>query len=290
MSAIGAAVAAGLSNFFFKQAAVRKYNAELFSLYGAVVSFCVLATIVIFRYDWSMAFGLVGGLVFIGGFIASLTNIFKVYALRFIDSTIYFPLYKLIAPALSICVGVVFFGEAFSRVEWFGMLLGLLVPLLLITKIENGRQTYLLAGLGLVLLTGMFSAASASFMKLGSDVMIPTLVVMTLMSFGLSVGTLSVIVLKKGIGRLFVVLMLETSKGLVMGSLWRAGLIGVSMLFTLHAYISGGTLAIVQTIHSMYILIPIVLAIVIYNEHWNLQKVIAIVLSISSLAFLGGLS
>ena len=55
----------------------------------------------------------------------------------------------------------------------------------------------------------------------------------------------------------------------------------------LFAFSVGGTLAVVQTIHSMYILIPIVLAIIFYNEYWNLQKAAAIVLSVVSLAFLG---
>jgi len=34
-------------------------------------------------------------------------------------------------------------------------------------------------------------------------------------------------------------------------------------------------------------LIPIVLAVIFYNEHWNWQKAAAIGLSIVSLAFLG---
>jgi uncharacterized membrane protein len=55
----------------------------------------------------------------------------------------------------------------------------------------------------------------------------------------------------------------------------------------LFAFSEGGSLSVVQTIHSMYILIPIVLAVIFFKEHMNWQKVVAIVFSVVSLAFLG---
>jgi uncharacterized membrane protein len=57
------------------------------------------------------------------------------------------------------------------------------------------------------------------------------------------------------------------------------------MFFIFYAYGNGGTLGVVQTINSMYILIPIVLAIYFYKEHWNAQKMLAVVLSVVALAF-----
>jgi len=45
------------------------------------------------------------------------------------------------------------------------------------------------------------------------------------------------------------------------------------------------SLAISYTINSFYILIPIILSILIYKEHMNLRKGIAIVLSLLAIIF-----
>ena len=95
------------------------------------------------------------------------------------------------------------------------------------------------------------------------------------------------IVYKKGIRKIFYTIKEDTSAGLLWVSTMRAVLITIGLALMVYAFETGGPLAIVQTIHSMYILIPIVLAIIFYNEHWNLQKVVAIVLSVAALALLG---
>lgn len=285
LAAVGGAVFAGVSNFYFKQAAARGYSAELFSLYGGLISI-VLVLALLLVYPTDIKNGWVVLVAFFGGCIAGNTNIFKVLALRYIDSTIYFPIYKLIAPALAIFFGLVFFAEEFSNVEWVGMVLGLLVPLMLITPSEHGRQNNLLLGLVLVVLTGFTSATSAALNKFATDSGMAVLAVLLFASAGIFVGTLGHMVQKKGIRSIKHTVVTETAKGLLLGATLRAVLISVSLGLMLYAYALGGTLAIVQTIHSMYILIPIVLAIIFYNEHWNVPKIVAIVLSVAALALL----
>jgi len=51
----------------------------------------------------------------------------------------------------------------------------------------------------------------------------------------------------------------------------------------LYAFAFNGPLAVVYTIHSLYILIPIILSIIFFNEHWNTRKVIAIVASVAAI-------
>ena len=286
-AAVGSAVFAGFSNVYFKTAAAKGYVAEVFSFWGSVITLLLIGAVYVFipeplfGYDW------VAFIVLAGGFVAAFTGIMKVYALRYIDTTIYFPLYKLVAPTLAIVFGVLWFGERFSTLEWAGMFMGLLIPLLLITKAGDHRQNNLFLGLVLVLVTGVFSAGSAALNKYGIDSGIPILVVFGYMSVGLFVGNLASIAYKGGLLNLYNKIKSDTSEGLLFAGGMRALLISISVGFSLFAYASGGTLAVVQTIHSMYILIPIVLAIIFYNEHWNLQKVAAIVLSVGALALLG---
>ena len=74
---------------------------------------------------------------------------------------------------------------------------------------------------------------------------------------------------------------------MVVISCGRGALLVLSLGSGLYALSYGGPVAIVYTVTAMYILIPIVLAIIFYNEHWNTQKVIAIIISVAALALLG---
>jgi len=287
ISAVLGAIFAGFSNFFFKVAASRGYNAEVFSLYGGL-SGTILTGSIIFFIDTSLFnFNFFTGIVLLTGMVASLANIIKVYALRHIDSTIFFPLFKLLSPALAIIFGIIWFSESFSALEWTGMIIGLIVPLLLITKVENRRQNDLKAGLILVVIISLISAVAAAMNKFAIDSDVYVMSGLFYTSFGVFLGTIITIIHKKGIGSLIKHVHDDTSFELLFYTSLRSTLTNLSFGLTLYAFSQNGTLGIVQTVHSMYILIPIVLSIIFYKEHWNLQKAIAIVLSVLSLTLLG---
>jgi len=287
ISAVMGAIFAGLSNFLFKIAASRGYNPEVFSLYGGLAATILTALVVIFTNPSLFQFSRFAAIMLFAGMIASIGGIIKVYALRHIDSTIYFPLFKLLSPALAIAIGIIWFSEHFSFVEWVGMSIGLTVPLLLITKTENGRQNNLKAGLIMVVLTAFISAIVAAMNKFAIDAEISVITGIFYSSFGVLLGTIGTIVYKKGVRSLVKHVYTDTNSKLIIYASLRALLINISFAFILYAYAKDGTLGIVQTVHSMYILIPIVLSIIFYNEHWNLRKAIAIVISVLSLALLG---
>jgi drug/metabolite transporter (DMT)-like permease len=287
IAAVIGAIFAGLSNFIYKIAASRNYNAEVFSLYGGLAATLLTSSVVLFIDPGLFHFSLFTAIMFGAGMLAALGGILKIYALRHIDSTIFFPLFKLLSPALAIGIGIVWFAESFSLLEWSGMLIGLTVPLLLINKSENRRQNNLKAGLIMIILTALFSATSSALSKFSIDAEINVFTGLFYSSFGVLIGTACTIVYKKGIGYLLKHLPTDSTGKLIAYAALRALLINVSFGFILYAYASGGTLGIVQTVHSMYILIPIVLSIIFYNEHWNFQKAVAITLSVLSLALLG---
>ena len=286
-AAVGSAVFAGLSNTYFKVAARQGYNAEVFSLYGVLLTVAIVSLSYVLLPSPMLGYGVAPFLVLFGGFIASFTGILKVFSLRYIDTTIYFPLFKLLAPLLAIIIGVTVFEESFSQIEWIGLALGLLIPLLLITKSENSRQQNLMMGLLLVLITGTFSAITAALSKFAIDLDVPIVVTYLYLAIGLLAGNICAIVYKSGVPNFLVMIRRETSRPMLIAGSMRALLISVSVFLTLYAFAEGGPLAIVQTVHSMYILIPIVFAIIFYGEHWNAQKVGAIVLSVAALGLLG---
>ncbi len=285
--AVGGAVVSGISNFFFKVAAKNECNAELYILYSSLTSMVITTTLLVVWPQQLFGFGWIAFVVFVAGMTSALAGSLKVYALRYIDSTLYFPLFKLIVPALAICIGVTFFEESFSAIEWTGLIVGLLVPLMLINRSENSRQENLRMGLLLILITGILSTITAVAAKYAIVAEVPVNTTLLLTVLGISLGAVFLIVRKNGVRKIPVLIKEETTSLLVKIAVLRSTFIVTGVWAMLYAYSLGGTLSVVQTIHSMYILIPIVLAIIFYNEHWNLQKAAAIALSVVSLAFLG---
>jgi len=252
-----------------------------------VVSILIAGGLVSFWQEPIGGFGVVALILLLSGFISAASGSLKVYALRYIDSTIYFPLFKLLTPALAIVAGVTLFAESFSAIEWMGLGVGLLVPLMLISPAENTRQQNLAMGLLLVLITGLLSALTAVAGKYAIDMDVPVLTTLLLTVIGLGIGSIGLMICKRGIRGISALIRTESSPLLVKTATARAILISFGVWAMLFALSTGGTLSAVQTIHSMYILIPIILAIIFYNEHWNWQKGVAIGLSVVSLAFLG---
>jgi drug/metabolite transporter (DMT)-like permease len=279
---------AGVSNFIFKLVAKNNLDSEIFSLAGGVTSILFLVPLV-FLFDTFYVENVVAVLImFVASIAAAFIGVWKVYALRFIDTTIYFPLFKLLSPLVAILLGVLLFSESFSGYEWFGLGLGLAVPLLLITKSEKGRQNNLLYGLLLVGVTGTLSAAVAAAHKWATDLSANAITLTLVASVGIIFGSFLAMVIKRGISAgINHIQTVEQKKKIIIWATIRSVVVSSSVVLILYAYTLGGSLAIVHTIHSMYILIPIILAIIFYNEHWNWQKAVAIGLSVVSLAFLG---
>jgi drug/metabolite transporter (DMT)-like permease len=286
--AIGGMVLAGISNFIFKLVAKNNLDSEIFSLVGGVTSILFLVPLV-FLFDTFYVENVLAVLIiFVASIVAAFIGVWKVYALRFIDTTIYFPLFKLLSPLVAILLGVLLFSESFSGYEWFGLGLGLAVPLLLITKSEKGRQNNLLYGLLLVGVTGTLSAAVAAAHKWATDLSANAITLTLVASVGIIFGSFLAMVIKRGISAgINHIQTVEQKKKIIIWATIRSVVVSSSVVLILYAYTLGGSLAIVHTIHSMYILIPIILSIIFYNEHWNWQKAVAIGLSVVSLAFLG---
>ncbi len=276
---------AGGASFLQKVAMEREYNSMLVSSLGMLASSLISITIVSFTTGFS---GWTAGLV-IGSLVGAtyfIQSVLRLESLRNIDTAIFFPLYKTAAPIVAMVLGVIFFNEWFTKIEMFGLLVGLLVPLLLLHKSEGSRQKDLTKGIMFLLLAAVLAGVSSAIAKHGAT-LLSTIFLFMAVSDGLggAIG-MSTFLTKEGNSvkkfikqvrnRRFISLM-------VISSFFQFG--GYASL--LYAFKFGGSLAIVYTINSFYILIPIVLSIIIYKEHWNTRKAFAIGLSIVALAFLG---
>ncbi len=213
-----------------------------------------------------------------------LGSVSRLESLNFIDTAIFFPLYKTVGPLLTLLFGFLFFHEWFTLKELFGLALGITVPLFLIHKSEKNRQKNLWLGLFFMVVAAFFASVSTTISKYGAEILGNIFVFIAISEL---VGSISGIILYKmqtnkkhksvfgNINKQFVLLLFVTS---VFGF--------GGYLNLLLAYKHGGPLAAVYTINSFYILVPIVLSIIFYKEHWSPRKAVAILLSITSAVFL----
>ena len=276
----------GLANFFFKMAARKGYDSESFQTYGGLFSIVYIFPIT-FIFSTFAINPLALLISFLAGAVAAGGGVGKVYALRYIDTTIFFPLFKLLSPLIAIGLGLVLFSESYTVLEWAGLLAGLLVPLLLITKAENKRQHNLSLGLALVFVTGVISAGSAAANNIAIDIAPLVLPNLAAASLGVAVGGILIICYRHGITYAYSHIRSHSSPELMKWALLRSVLVSTSLGLVLYAYGAGGGLAVVHTVLSLYIVITILLSIIFYNEHWNLQKILAVVLSVVALGLLG---
>lgn len=279
-------VLAGISNFGFKIAAKNGYDAQTFTFYGGVVSVLFAGVGLLLLRPDSVHTNTLIVITLVAGVAASQGGALKVIALRYIDTTIFFPLFKLLSPLLAVVFGIIFFAEQFNLKEWAGIAVSLSVPLLLISRIEHNRQNNMMMGLILVVIISGVSAVAAALNKYVIDAGMNEWVTLWYASWGIFMGTLMMIAFNLRRMPLQHVIA-HTTKNLVQAAVFRSVLICGSMLFILYAYGHGGGLGVVQVIHSLYIVIPIVLAVLIYQEHIDWKKIMAVVLSVVALGLLG---
>lgn len=206
-------------------------------------------------------------------------------SLRYIDTTIALPIHKFISPLFALLIGAMVFNEHLTISEWAGILFGVLVPLLLINRIENNRQENLKRGLILIIISAFLSGIGAAIYKLGANLFSAVLLFAGIANILLATASLVLHKNNRSKSNTVEVKPLDSS---FFKLAFIIGLIQMTAFTTLMMSFShNGPLAVVYTITSLYIVIPIVLSIIFYNEHWNTRKVVAIVLSILAVVLMG---
>lgn len=283
--AIISAVSGGIYIFTTKVAVERGYDGVIFNTFGSIISSVILFGVTAIVSDFKGLTLLAIGFALVNALAYMIGNFVRYDVLRCIDTAIFYPLYKTFSPILAIGVGILYFSEQFSTMEWIGLVMSLTVPLLLITHAEKARQKDLVRGLKLLFVACLLAAASASVLKLSADI-VSNIWLFAACTHALTVGVgVSVLFSKKNSTEIIDQLRNTfDAKYLILILIMGVTFAGSFAFFMLA--LEAGTLSLVYTIQSLYILIPIVLSIIFYNEHWNSRKILAIILSIVALAFL----
>jgi len=167
--AILSAFFAGVHNFIFKIVAERWYNTYLFTtwdyLFALIVVFVyMLPNISTYIIDIEVLW-IISVFAFVNVLFFSLSLFTRVESMRNIDTVIFYPLYKTFWPIFVTCISYFFFKESLELKEFLGIALGIMVPLMLITKTENRIQKNLFLWVILVIITAILTTISTMWVK-----------------------------------------------------------------------------------------------------------------------------
>lgn len=268
-----------LLNFLYKIVSHKNIDVSVFNIINYFITSILAIIYYVFTFeDVNLyTFSFVFFLAFIN-LVFYLFSIFsRVESLKNIDTVIFFPIYKTIWPIFLTLVSIYYFWEHLTNKESIWIIIWIIVPLMLITKAENKIQKNLFLWLILMFVTAIFTAISAIASK---ELMVREL------SFSLYLLIYSIM------GLIFSYMFRNVWKKDKIKKIipeknifWICILWGFLHFFAFYFYTKAleWNLAVVTTVNSFSILIPIILSIVFYKEHFNFKKWFVIFLSIVSL-------
>ncbi len=269
---------AGFTNFWYKVVTKRKYNISYVSIISNVTSFLLASLLYIYNNGLPILvdyYKLLLVLAFLDTLFFFFSKLSRVEALNYIDTTIFFPLYKTFFPIILTWVSIVFFHEVLNYKEVLGIIFWIIVPLLLVTKTENKVQKNLRLGLLFVFLTSLVASIASIIQKYVNEnwfnidlFLLASLwfwVIIAFSSYKIGQKKSKKIYSKKGVYKFWIIL-------------W------ILQLFWFYSFLHAlsWNLAIAVTINSFSILIPIILSVIFYKEEMTKKKAFVIFLSIVS--------
>ena len=265
-------------SFAFKVIAERNYDTNLANLYMYLIGFIISFSVFLFLWWFQSDIGETLLAALLGFFLVWFYNMSihaRVESMKNIDGMIFYPLYKAFWPIIVTCISLWFFNESLSFKEWLGILCWISIPLLLITKTENRIQRNLYRWCVFMLATSVLTALAGTVQKywvtIGLDI---NLFLSCSFFFGV---VFSAYWYYK-----------SQQKKVFYNEKWIFIFSVISWFFFIWASFSffralEWNFAIATTINSFSILIPIILSIIFYWEHFNFKKGIVIALSIVSI-------
>jgi drug/metabolite transporter (DMT)-like permease len=269
----------GFYSFSFKMIAERNYDTHLATFYSYFIASILIGIgcLMFWNLDDSRpAFFLVILLALLNIWFYTASIHSRVESMRSIDSVIFFPLYKTFWPIIVTAISITIFKESLSISDTLGIVVWITVPLLLLTKTENRIQKNLYRWVMFVFLTVLLTSISSVLPKY-TQVASLNIWIFILFSFLFWV-----------IFSYFWYKSHKKKTKRVYNSEWLIKFSFIVWFFHAGAFYSflramEWNLAVAFTINSFSILVPIILSIFFYWEHFNLKKWIVIALSVVSI-------
>lgn len=272
---------AGIYSFLVKVASQRHYNPSLITglwyVYWALFSGIYLFFTDINWNNLELLL-LISSVQVIFYFFSTIT---RMESMKNIDSVLFFPIFKTVSPILVTVSGLIIFQESLNLKEIIWILVWITVPLLLISTHEKKRQINLKRWLVFLMYSSLLVLVSTLMIKQASELQLdlPLFVFVSSIAWALtswlSYKWFEKRHKKRGIDRQY------NTKNIY----WFAAILWFFNVVSFYTFTKAleGNLAIAFTINSFSILIPIILSIIFYKDHFNFKKWCVITLSIISI-------
>lgn len=276
--AILSTISTWLFSFFQKISVEQNHNPALVTFYSLTLAaiFWLIYLPISGTPLWNIWLWLL--LWIVNWFLYFITTITRIKSLNYIDTSIYFPIYKWLAPIFIVLIWLYYFWEILTTKEFIWVALWILVPVILIWRNKKSNNTS--KWIKFLFIWLLASTIAAATIKLWTNGWVNIIVYMTV---SLITGSIAAFVLHKKRNK-------KTSYSIIkIKRIWI--LTGVFQFlwfyFLLKAIEIWNNLWVSFTMQSLYIIIPIILSIIFYREHFDKKKFIAIILTLSSIFFLG---
>ncbi|MFK7780433.1 MAG: hypothetical protein QM490_04860 [Candidatus Gracilibacteria bacterium] len=263
----------GLSNFISKVSAHNGFNKDRIIFFGNIVYLLFSSVYLILNYKYVEVSFILFLLITLRIIAALQKNIFIIDSLKYIESGLFFPIFKIIYIFSSFIIGMLLFDEYLGITEHLAIFLGILMIILLSNKDEKKKQINYRKGIIYLLLANFALLFSSSINKYiaSIDFDLPTY-----LFYSSVIGCVYLIFTKRGIYKKSTneQILRELKYGLIRGFFIYFGFISIILAY------KEGPLVLVGMISSIAILIPIVLSIIFYKEKLTINKILAFILFI----------
>jgi drug/metabolite transporter (DMT)-like permease len=274
--ALVSAVFAGLYSFTTRVSAHFQHHSAHVYLYSCISAATLSGIAAIFSQPDFSRIELIFFIALVDALAYMVASMMRVDALKVIDSTLFFPIYKVSGSIVAVIIGILLFSETLTVIQSLGISVGLLAPLLLINRTERLRQRNLSKGLFFTSI-GVTGALVATVMGKLISVLELDISLYIFFAFSLSIPIAAYLYKRT-----------NSTTHKVRHVEWVGLLGGLFMFANLFFFMRAlaGNLAMTYLINSFSTVFVVGLSVLVFREHVNWKKAAALVVTIISLMML----
>jgi len=272
------AVCAWFFSFSSKISVKKEHDPLLVTFYSLIIWFFCWVIMLIFSQEqlWNIWISIL--LWIINWIWYLITTLTRIKSLKYMDTSVYFPIYKTFQLILAIFLLVWFFDEIITNKEMLWVVLWISIPYLLIWKNIKNKNTYKWMKYLIVWLIIWLMAWMT--LKLISIYNANIFLFIIFSHLSWAMFTYIFHKLDKKNKRNYSILHIKRTWIIT----WILSYL--AFYFFANAVILWNNLWVIWVIQSLYIIIPIMLSVIIYKEHFDLKKALVLLLTIMTIFLL----
>lgn len=285
--ALASALFSGLHAFTLKVAAERGISSGYFNAYSCSFSAFVGAILAYLYVPLVGAWILGIAMAFLSGVIYVCSSGTRIESLRYITSSLYFPISKSATVVFAALAGLILFSETIQPLEYIGLALALAVPLMLLHADEIPRQKSMYWGVLFLIISSLFSTSATIVNKYSTGIFESPLIFVVLTHISIaSVGWITGFAEERKRAHAGKEVRHRTLTVSFVVLCMCAGACQLLGFWTNIVSLTEGPLSLAYAVMSFQMLVPMVLSALVYREQWDVRKALAFVLSCCSLFFI----